>query len=60
LFTSRAVADDACGVIAVTEDNHLTKTHRNLTKIVATILLDNSATKYDDFIMPSFILNTYP
>jgi hypothetical protein len=37
LFTSRAVTDDACGVIAVTEDNHLTKTHRNLTKIIATM-----------------------
>jgi hypothetical protein len=37
LFNSRAVADDACGVIAVTEDNHLTKTHRNLTKIITTM-----------------------
>jgi hypothetical protein len=37
LFTSRAVTDDACGVIAVTEDNHLIKTHRNLTKIIATM-----------------------
>jgi hypothetical protein len=58
LFTSRAVGDDACGVITVTEDNRLTKTHRNLTKIIATMPCPSVSrcwtsqlrTKYDDYI----------